>query len=272
MIINDLAGLVRKMITANNNPQIKNIVALQKKSKLRKEQDVFIVEGVKMFKEAPKDRIEAVYVSESFLKDEAQAALLKGVKYECVSDKVFASISDTMTPQGILALVKQYHYSFDDIFKQNKAPLLVVLEELNDPGNLGTIVRTGEGAGITGIILSKGCVDIYNSKVIRATMGSIYRVPFMYVEDLHDALGIIKKHCTVYAAYLDEDRFDCYSGDYKKATAFLIGNEANGLTDETVGLADKRIIIPMEGRVESLNASVAASVLMYEAHRQRRNA
>ncbi len=260
------------MITANNNPQIKNIAALQKKSKLRREQDVFIVEGVKMFKEAPKDRIEAVYVSESFLKDNAPAAheMLKDVKYECVSDKVFAGISDTMTPQGILALVKQYHYSFDDIFTNNKPPLLVVLEELNDPGNLGTIVRTGEGAGITGIILSKGCVDIYNSKVIRATMGSIYRVPFMYVEDLHEAMGIIKKHCTVYAAYLDEDRFDCYGSDYKKASAFLIGNEACGLTEETVRLADKRIIIPMEGKVESLNASVAASVLMYEAARQRR--
>ncbi len=258
------------MITANTNPQIKNIVALQKKSKLRKEQDVFIVEGIKMFLEAPRERIVAVYVSESFLKNEKQARLLTGVKYECVSDKVFAGISDTMTPQGILAIVRQYHYSFEDIVKMDKEPLLIVLEELNDPGNLGTIIRTGEGAGVTGVILSKGSVDIYNSKVIRATMGSIYRVPFLYVEDLHEALDEIKKYCAIYAAYLDEDRFNCYDADYTKGTAFLIGNEANGLSREVVALADKRIIIPMEGKVESLNASVAASILMYEAHRQRR--
>ena len=269
MIINDLAGLVKKMITANNNPQIKNIIALQKKAKLRKEQDVFIVEGVKMFKEAPKDRIEAVYVSESFLKDEAQAELLKSVKYECVSDKVFASISDTMTPQGILALVKQYHYSFDDIFKQNKAPLLVVLEELNDPGNLGTIVRTGEGAGITGIILSKGCVDIYNSKVIRATMGSIYRVPFLYVEDMADTIQKLHKHGVhTYAAHLAGKTY-YQDVSLKEPTAFLIGNEGNGLTKETADMAERYIKIPMEGQVESLNAAVATALLMYEAHRQR---
>lgn len=257
------------MITANTNPQIKNIVALQKKSKQRKEQDVFIVEGIKMFLEAPRERIEAVYVSESFLKDKKQADLLNGIKYECVSDKVFAGISDTMTPQGILAIVKQYHYSFEDIIKSDKEPLIIVLEELNDPGNLGTIIRTGEGAGVTGVILSKGSVDIYNSKVIRATMGSIYRMPFMYVENLHETLDKLRNYCTIYAAYLDEDRFNCYSADYTKGTAFLIGNEANGLSKETVALADKRIIIPMEGKVESLNASIAASVLMYEAHRQR---
>ncbi|MBQ9765090.1 MAG: RNA methyltransferase [Lachnospiraceae bacterium] len=259
------------MITANTNPQIKNIIALQKKAKLRREQDLFIVEGIKMFMEAPKERIQAVYVSESFLKDKEQAEILKDIRYECVSDKVFADISDTMTPQGIMALVKQYHYTFDDIMGEGNAPLLMVLEELNDPGNLGTIVRTGEGAGVTGIVLSKGCVDIYNSKVIRATMGSIYRVPFLYVDDINSALEEIKKRCTVYAAYLDEEMNDCYSNDYKKPTAFLVGNEANGLSDEVVKLADKKIIIPMQGKVESLNASVAASILMYEAHRQRRD-
>ena len=263
--------MVRRMITSSSNAQIKNIIALQKKSKIRNEQDVFVVEGIKMFSELPKDRIVSVFVSESFLEVPEQIALLEGVKFESVSDKVFKEISDTFTPQGILAVVKQYHYSFEDLRSNAKgAPMFIVLEELQDPGNLGTILRTGEGAGVTGIILSKGCVDIYNSKVIRSTMGTVFRVPFMYTEDLPGTINKIKESCTVYAAYLKGSRYAYDECDYTKGTAFVIGNEAKGLTEEIAGLADERIIIPMQGQVESLNAAVAASILMYEGYRQRR--
>lgn len=259
------------MITSSSNPQIKNIIALQKKPKERKTQDVFLVEGVKMFGEAPRERISSVFVSESFLEDSGQRRLLEGIDYECVSDKVFCEISDTMTPQGIMAVVRQYHYTLEDILRQKKTHMLLILEEIQDPGNLGTIIRTGEGAGITGIIMSRGCVDIYNSKVIRSTMGSVYRVPFLYTENLGQTVSEIKKYCTVYAAYLKGSRYAYDKGNYKKSTAFLIGNEAKGLSDEAVGLADERVIIPMEGKVESLNAAVAASILMYEGARQRRS-
>lgn len=259
------------MITSSSNAQIKNVIALQKKSKARNEQDVFVVEGIKMFTELPRDRIVSVFVSESFLGENEQRKLLEGVKYECVSDKVFKEISDTFTPQGILAVVKKYHYSFDDLMNNAKtAPMLMVLEELQDPGNLGTILRTGEGAGITGVIMSKGCVDIYNSKVIRSTMGTVFRVPFMYTDDLPEVIQIIKERCTVYAAYLKGSRYKYDECDYTKGTAFIIGNEAKGLSAEIAGLADERIIIPMQGQVESLNAAVAASILMYEGYRQRR--
>lgn len=259
------------MITSSGNAQIKNVIALQKKSKARNEQDVFVVEGIKMFTELPRERIVSVFVSESFLGENEQRKMLEGVKYECVSDKVFKEISDTFTPQGILAVVKQYHYSFDDLMNNaKKAPMLMVLEELQDPGNLGTILRTGEGAGITGVIMSKGCVDIYNSKVIRSTMGTVFRVPFMYTDDLPEVIQIIKEKCTVYAAYLKGSRYKYDECDYTKGTAFIIGNEAKGLSAEIAGLADERIIIPMQGQVESLNAAVAASILMYEGYRQRR--
>lgn len=260
-----------RMITSSGNAQIKNVIALQKKSKARNEQDVFVVEGIKMFTELPRERIVSVFVSESFLGENEQRKMLEGVKYECVSDKVFKEISDTFTPQGILAVVKQYHYSFDDLMNNaKKAPMLMVLEELQDPGNLGTILRTGEGAGITGVIMSKGCVDIYNSKVIRSTMGTVFRVPFMYTDDLPEVIQIIKEKCTVYAAYLKGSRYKYDECDYTKGTAFIIGNEAKGLSAEIAGLADERIIIPMQGQVESLNAAVAASILMYEGYRQRR--
>ena len=136
---------------------------------------------------------------------------------------------------------------------------------------MGTIVRTAEGAGVTGVIMSRDCVDIYNPKTIRSTMGSIYRMPFYYAEDILKAICKIKDAgIKVYAAHLDgEKSYD--EEDYAFSCAFLIGNEGNGLREETSKMADHYIIIPMSGEVESLNAAIAASVLMFEVKRQRRN-
>ena len=158
-----------------------------------------------------------------------------------------------------------------DLLKSTKTPLFVLLENLQDPGNLGTILRTAEGAGVTGVILSRDCVDIYNPKVIRSTMGSVYRVPHFYADDFHEVIdGLKETGVTVYAAALESGEiYDTYS--YVEGSAFIIGNEGNGLRPETVAKAGKSCYLPMEGRVESLNASVAASVLMYEAYRQRRS-
>jgi TrmH family RNA methyltransferase len=144
------------------------------------------------------------------------------------------------------------------------------LEDIQDPGNLGTIIRAGEGAGVSGIIMTQGTADIFNPKVIRSTMGSIYRVPFFVVESLGDVIETLKaKGISVYAAHLDES-IDYDKADYTKPTAFLIGNEAKGLKRETADLATGYIKIPMAGQVESLNAAVATTILMYEAQRQRR--
>lgn len=133
------------------------------------------------------------------------------------------------------------------------------------------ILRAGEGAGVTGVVMDANTADIYNPKVIRSTMGSVLRMPFVYAEDLHETLETLKqKKVRLFAAHLKgKNAYDLE--DYTGDTAFLIGNEANGLTDETAAMADTYVRIPMEGRVESLNAAVAASVLMFEAARQRRN-
>jgi TrmH family RNA methyltransferase len=153
-----------------------------------------------------------------------------------------------------------------------KAPdaCLLLLEDIRDPGNLGTMIRTAEGAGITGIIFGDATVDIYNPKVIRATMGSIYRVPFYQAEDFYKTLEQIKaRGITIYAAHLSGMPYDI-EDNFQGKCAFLIGNEANGLSERASGQADKLIKIPMAGKVESLNAAVAAAILMYEAARQRR--
>lgn len=257
------------MITSVNSKQIKKILQLYKKPKERNREDVFLVEGIKMFLEAPKDRIIKVYLSESLFEKGEFIIDLKGLDYEVVVDHVFQSISDTKTPQGILCVVKQFHYSLEDILRVEN-PHLLVIENLQDPGNLGTIIRTGEGAGITGVIMSKSSVDIYNPKTIRATMGSIYRVPFLYTDDLIPFMEILKKkHITTYAAHLKGKQFYDQE-DYRKPVAFLIGNEGNGLSEELANKADQYIKIPMNGEVESLNAAIAATVLMYEVYRQRR--
>ena len=255
------------IITSTSNQQVKQLIQLQKKAKERTQQDVFIVEGIKMYQEVPEERLVHSYVSESFYQKKKE--LFQNVKQLTIlSDRVFESVSDTKTPQGVLCLVKQYHYEREDLLGNN--PLIMVLENLQDPGNLGTIMRTAEGAGVTGVLLSDGCVDLYNPKVIRSTMGSIYRMPFYYSGQLHEDIRWLKKQgVTLYAAHLKgEHAHDRES--YKGASGFMIGNESKGLSEETAELADVYIRIPMCGQVESLNAAVASAVLMYEANRQRR--
>lgn len=254
------------IITSTSNEQIKKIIQLKEKAKARRTTKTFTVEGIKMFSEIPENELVDTYVSESFEKENKE--VLAGNKYQLVSDSVFKKISDTVTPQGILAVVKQKSYTVEQIIegRNKEKSCIVVLDRLQDPGNLGTIVRTGEGAGISGIIMSSDCADIYNPKVIRSTMGSIFRVPFAVVEDLPKAVEMLKNSGIVtYAAHLKGELYN--SGTLNDDCALLIGNEAKGLSEEVSEKADKLIKIPMEGKVESLNAAVATAILMYEARR-----
>lgn len=259
------------MITSSGNQQIKHILQLNRKAKTRYGQRVFVAEGVKMCMEAPREMIQAMYVSEAFMADNRQSQMLKDYSYEVVKDALFKTISDTQTPQGILALVKMPAYTLEELLGNGKTPPhLLILESIQDPGNLGTMMRTGEGAGITGIIMNKSTVDLFNPKTIRSTMGSLYRVPFYIAEDLHQVIRELKeKGIRLFAAHL-EGAVPYDKPDYTGPCGFFIGNEGNGLKSETAGMADAYIKIPMEGKVESLNAAVAASLLMYEVNRQRR--
>lgn len=281
------------MITSTSNQQMKNLTLLMKKAKARNEQGVFVAEGRKMFLEAPVEWVKQVYVSESFYGTCTQGNMqdcmesctpkhgeeklnrkvlerLNETGYEIVSDNVFKSVSDTQTPQGILCVIKKPEYALEEMLKGEQTHLLI-LESIQNPGNLGTMVRTGEGAGITGVIMNQTTVDLFNPKTIRSTMGSIYRVPFFVTKDLPGTISSLKEQqVNVYAAHL-KGMLSYDEPDYKKKTAFLIGNEGNGLSDEIADLADTYIKIPMQGQVESLNAAISASLLMYETGRQRRH-
>ena len=266
------------IITSTSNDQIKKIVKLREKSKERKAEGLFVVEGIRIFKEIPAMDIDSVYVSESFVEtyinaDKESATdnrydnipdLFSRVDYTVVADNVFKKLSDTVNPQGVLAVVRMADYTLDEVLnnRDKENSCIVVLDKIQDPGNLGTIIRTGEGAGISAVVMSQDTVDLYNPKVIRSTMGSIFRVPCVIVDDLEAAVNEMKASgVTTYAAHLEGE--DISSVELANDRAFLIGNEANGLSDEVANLADKKIKIPMEGEVESLNAAVATAILIY---------
>ena len=209
-----------------------------------------------------------MFVSESFEREHRDFLSRTGRSWEVVEDGVFSRMCDTRTPQGILSLVRMPSWTWEQVTGGSK-PLILVLEDLQDPGNVGTILRTAEGAGVTGALLSRNCVDLFHPKTIRSTMGSVYRMPCCFPEDILEAADRLRQHgIRTFAAHLAGKR--SYAGeDYRGGSAFLIGNEGNGLSRQLADRADCLVRIPMEGQVESLNAAVAAAVLMYTAHAQR---
>ncbi len=253
------------MITSTSNPKIKQVALLRDKARARREEGAYIVEGLRMFREIPAGDVREVYVTQDFYnKNESLCSTYKDL--QVVSDKVFEKIADTVTPQGVVAVVSMKETSLEDVLKGD---FLLFLENIQDPGNLGTLFRTAEGAGVKGIIISKGSADIYNPKVIRSTMGSIFRMPYIYVEDIAPVIAKESSNMNIYAAALEGAK-DYTTVSYTGRCGILIGNEGNGLKNETIKAAGKSVYIPMQGSVESLNASISGAILMYEAARQRR--
>lgn len=273
------------MITSLNNPRIKEVIKLNNKAKARKDAGVFLVEGIRMFREAPFSQVKEVYMTESFFgKYASEDCVVRFKAYmtydgvpvkkdgpfvTLVSDECMQKMCDTVTPQGVMAVVQCNKYDVKEMLTGEDAFILMI-ENVQDPGNLGTMIRTAEAAGVTGVIMSHGTVDVYSPKVIRSTMGAIYRMPVAYVPDMPSQVDAMKRlGINVYAACLD-GAVDYTEPDYSGRCAIVIGNEGNGLTREAVDSATGGIFIPMAGNVESLNASISAAVLMYEVSRQRR--
>jgi len=262
---------------------LKEIRELQKNGKARRQQGLFVAEGLKLFEEAPAEQIVEVCVSQSFEREHSGVITRKVREIESVggtapdgpaeiitiSDSRMEKLSDTKTPQGILTVVREKSWAVDRIL-DGPNPFLLLLENVQDPGNVGTILRTAEAAGVDGVFLTAGCADILSPKVIRSTMGSIYRVPHAVIADPEDLLiEFPERDIISYAAYLDTE-VSYLGGDYTGGTCFFIGNESRGLSDSLLNKSDRLIHIPMKGQVESLNAAMAAGILMFEAARQRR--
>lgn len=258
------------IITSAANDRIKDVKKLIKSASYRREKGLYVVEGIRMFREIPTKDIAEVFVSQGAY-EKLKSDILKVVSEEditFVAEHVFSSMSDTNTPQGVLALVRMKYVELADVV--NGEDFILIAERIQDPGNLGTIIRTAEGAGATGIILSDDCVDMYNPKVIRSTMGSIFRMPIYVTNDMAKDIDRLKKQgVCIFGAHLSGKEF--YDEDFKGSCGFLIGNEGNGLSETISSKADKLIRIPMCGKVESLNAATSVAVISYEVLRQRRS-
>ena len=263
------------MISSPANEKVKHVAALNKKASLREEEGLFVAEGVRLFEEIPLSDIkEAYYTQEGLAELEKRghsdiSLLIRDGRAQEVSGPVLEKMSDVVTPQGVLAVVKRRKHEWDELLPEGKAPLLIMLEDIQDPGNLGTVLRSAEAAGADGVILGGMTADIYNPKVVRSTMGAIFRLPFMRLSDLSFCFDILRKRGVKIHAAAMEGAEAFSSRDYSQGTAFIIGNEGKGLKKETIDGADDTVYIPMAGKTESLNASVSAALLLYEAARQR---
>lgn len=259
-----------QIITSKDNEIIKNIRKLKEK-KYRDLSNSYIIEGIKLIKEAiaEKKQIKQIVVCEENINNGGidQKLLYEIAKYECiyVTKKIFSLISDVQNPQGIMAVIEKRN-SEDNI--DYKEDVIVVLDGIQDPGNLGTILRTIDSVGLKQVIVSKETADAYNPKVVRSTMGAIFRVNIIESDNLIETLKNLRKHKYKVMATSLETNNNIYNVDYNKKV-IVIGNEANGVSQEILDFADEKIKIPMLGRTESLNASVATSIILYEYVRRK---
>lgn len=257
-----------KKIESRENKWFKRLNGLKLK-KNRDKEGVFLAEGLRFVSEIPKEQaVEAFVVSEGFSAAHDVAIYEKKAPVLCIPDGLFATLCDTENPQGILAVCQKLDWDETAVFRK-KDPFFLLAEELNDPGNLGTVIRTADACGADGVFLSKGSVDLYNPKVLRATMGSLFHIPVFQDRSLEElSVKLKQERIPLYAAHLQGKDYP-YDLDLRQSCAFLIGNEARGLSEQAAAYCEQWVKIPMPGRAESLNASVAAAVLLYEVVRQR---
>lgn len=259
-----------QIITSKDNEVIKNIRKLREK-KYRDLENCYIIEGMKLINEAieANAKIKKIVICEECTNNGEinKEVLYEIAKYDItyVTKKVFDLLTDVKTPQGIIAIVEKQNMEKQIDYSQD---IIIALDDLQDPGNLGTILRTADSANLNQIILSKNSVDVYNPKVIRSTMGAIFRINIIEVENLLETLKEIKKNKFKVIVTSLEGKKNIYETDYSKKV-IVIGNEANGVSSEVQKIADEKIIIPMLGKTESLNASVAASIIIYEYVRRK---
>lgn len=259
-------------ITSGQNPVVKEIRAL-KNRKDREERGLFFIEGIRIVEEALSARVPIKYavLSETFAAGSGRNTDARleaaGAKTYTVPDGLFEALGETKTPQGLLAVLESREQRLGDA--QLSGGLFVLLENIRDPGNMGTIIRTADAAGFSGVVVTGGCVDVYNPKVLRSTMGSVFHIPVFHHDDVADAISLFKLNgVRVAASHISGDR-TIYETDLTLPTVLIIGSEAEGISREAEEASDLLVRIPMPGRAESLNASVAAGVMMYEALRQR---
>ncbi|GGF06456.1 23S rRNA methyltransferase [Halobacillus andaensis] len=240
------------MLTSLTNPKVKEWKKLQKR-KYRERNGLFLVEGHHLVEEAIKSEWT---VREIILREEASLESVNALPVTYVSDQVFNEIAETQTPQGVAAVIE-----FKD-FTYEPAPYSLLIDSVQDPGNLGTLIRTADAAGFNQVIVGRGSVDVFNEKVVRATQGSLFHLPVIQAE-LEEVIPYLKENnVSVYAATL-EDSVPYKHIETQSNVALLVGNEGQGIREEILNHVDQNVNIPIYGEAESLNVAIAAAILMY---------
>ena len=255
------------LISSKDNLRVKQLVKLQKSARFRRQSELFVAEGLRVCADAMRSGavIKTLYVTEQAAeKYSSQYEQLSAYAEETVmlADNIFAAVSDTQTPQGFLCTIKTLDKNahFDTI---NNGGKFLALENIQDPNNLGTILRSAEAFAVSGVILSSDCCDIYNPKVVRGSMGAVFRMPFCICDTIPNYLCANPQLCS-YAAVVNSDAEPITETGFQAPCVTVIGNEGNGLRQETVSACNHRITIPMKGKAESLNASAAATIIIWE--------
>ena len=263
-------------IESLENTKIKEIRSLNKK-KYRTKLKKYLIEGTRIVEEALLHgvRIEKIILLENYplhekLKNPAYLHRLKEIEVLSVTEKVFKSISNTESPQGIIAVIHKEEETLENNRdKISRDPFILILENIQDPGNMGTIIRTAEAAGVDLILVTKNSTDPYGEKALRSSMGAIFHIPIVEVEDLEWVNLFKKEKIRLIATDLSAEK--SYSEiDYRGGIGLIIGNEGQGISNELLKLADEKTIIPIHGNIESLNASIASGILIYKAQEKRR--
>lgn len=259
-----------QVISSKDNEFVKHIKKLKEK-KYRDINNEFIIEGIKIIREAIEEKaeIKQIVICENCQNSNTipRELMYEIAKYECiyVTESIFKTLSDVSTPQGIMAIIGRNVKELEIDYTQD---IIVALDDIQDPGNLGTILRTVDSIGLNQILVSKGTTDSYNPKVVRSTMGAIFRVKIIECENLEQTLKEVKKHKFQILVTSLQTENSIYDIKYNKK-AIVIGNEANGVEQTIQKMADIKVKIPMLGKTESLNASVATGIVLYEYVRQK---
>lgn len=257
---------MESLITSRDNKYVKLAKSLGTKQGRDKE-GMFIIEGYRNVRDAAEKNaeIEFILVSDKCGYD---LSVFKGYKTFTLAPRIFDYVSDTVTPQGVMAVCRMEEINFSDV-ELDENSLIIVCENLQDPGNAGTIIRTADAAGAACVIMAKGCVDIYNPKVTRSVMSSLFSVKVIRNKNIDSIFGFLKNNSVKsVAGALTKNSISLFESDLKGRCAIFVGNEGNGLSEDTVKRCDSTVTIPMLGGAESLNASTAAAVMMYECVRQ----
>ena len=257
-----------EIITSKSNDIVKYISALAEKNG-REQSGCFWIEGLRSVSEALSEKlIQQLIVSQTFAGTKEFSRVGQNIPITVMSDGLFQYISQTRTPQGIGAICKIKKYDLQKILQQEKKILL--LEDVRDPGNMGTVIRTAAAAGFGGIIASDGCVDVYNPKVVRSTVGCLFKTKIVQCKGNFKNITEEVKNTgfKVYAAHPRGGQ-DLFEVIFAEKTAIALGNEANGLSESLLRQCNQLVTIQMEPGIESLNASVAAALMMYETRRMK---